>query len=216
MGFLGNRLSRFLFVFGVLCLGIGAVLLADNRFALNNGGHRRIITRQNDPLIYWRIEAGILFVGLLLVGTSIYFGRKFSGTDPESLARKHSFAMRATATTLALFGAWTLIGTVWIACFGRISKWPLTIYEDVLSIFWICIAIGIWRKRLLAWRLGFAGIALGAVNFFVGVCFHLPPVDEVQKTIIIVSCLAGGTAVAVYWWRVWWRQRQWFDCDSQR
>lgn len=214
MARLGNRFSRRLYVWGILILGIGAMLLVDNRFTLNSGGHKRIITRQSDPLTYWGIESGILLVGLSLIAAGIYFSRRVSGADEASSARNYSFAMRTTALILALFAAGNLARAIWTICSGSNSRWPEALCLGLLAIFLLAVAVGIWRKRFLAWRLGFAAIALGAFNFIIRVCSKLPAVNRGQKTVIITSCLIGGVAVAVYWSVIWYRQRKWFDHSS--
>jgi hypothetical protein len=90
------------------------------------------------------------------------------------------------------------------------SQWPLSLAYSVLGAWLIWIAFGIWKRRIAAWRHGFAAIVLSSVACVVQVCFELPAVSTGQKVVIIVSCFIGGVLVAAYWSFIWYRQKKWF------
>jgi hypothetical protein len=55
---------------------IAYTIPSKDRFVMDNGGHKHIITRQDDPLIYWGTESAVVFVAGSLFAAAIYRGRK--------------------------------------------------------------------------------------------------------------------------------------------
>jgi hypothetical protein len=55
---------------------IACVLPTKDRFVMTSGGQQRIITRQDNPTIYWSTEAGVMIVAGSLIVFGIYRGRK--------------------------------------------------------------------------------------------------------------------------------------------
>jgi hypothetical protein len=122
--------------------------------------------------------------------------------------------MKVVAIIVALCGVLGFLSfPVGILSSGS-SPWPLLLADSVFGAFLIWIAVGIWKRRMAAWRYGFVAIVLIAVTFVVQVCFELPAVSTVQKIVIIISCLVGGIPVAAYWSFVWYRQKKWFSHEN--
>jgi hypothetical protein len=213
-----DRLARIVIILGIILFGFACCFLKEDRFVINSSGQKRIVTRQDHPLVYWGTEFGFLFVGVSLVAYGIYRVRKPSvlrndGSFPESSARRGSIAMRVTSIIVAVFGVLNLLSLPRGISFTDNPKWPLMLFGSLFGIFLIWIAFGIWRRRIIAWQLGFLAIALSAVFFVVQVCFDLPAVGTGQKVLIISVASVGGILVAVYWSVVWYRQKKWFSCD---
>jgi hypothetical protein len=55
---------------------IACALPLKDKFAMNNGGQERIITREANPLIYWGVEVVILFTAIFLCAYGFYRNRK--------------------------------------------------------------------------------------------------------------------------------------------
>jgi hypothetical protein len=70
-----DRVSRRLLLWGAVFFIVVCVFPAKDRFIMNNGGSKTVITRPDNPLIYWGTEAGILLVAISLIGCGIYRGR---------------------------------------------------------------------------------------------------------------------------------------------
>jgi hypothetical protein len=94
------------------------------------------------------------------------------------------------------------------------APWPVLLAYSVFGAFLIWIAVGIWKRRLAAWRFGFVAIVLCTVDCIVEICFALPDVSTVQKFIIIISSLVGGILVAAFWSFIWYRQKNWFAHET--
>jgi hypothetical protein len=73
---LQDRICRVLIIAGILFAIIAYVIPTKDRFVMDNGGHNSIITRQDDPLIYWGAESAVVFVSVSLFAAAIYRGRK--------------------------------------------------------------------------------------------------------------------------------------------
>jgi len=61
---------------GIIFFMIACVLPTKDRFQMSIGGQQRIITRQDNPAIYWGTEIGVLAVAASLLGFGIYRNRK--------------------------------------------------------------------------------------------------------------------------------------------
>ena len=122
--------------------------------------------------------------------------------------------MRIAAIIIAIFGAMNLMALPRAFHFADNPRWPLTLLACILGILLLSVAVGIWRRRIFAWQLGFGAIVLSAAYFFAEVCFTLPAVTVSQKVVILISCFVGGVLVAAYWSVVWYRQRKWFINDQ--
>ena len=79
-----------------------------------------------------------------------------------------------------------------------------------LGVLLIGIAVGIWKRSMLAWQWGFVAIVLSAIFFVAQICSELPAVNTNEKIVIISACSVGATLVASYWWSIWYRQKKWF------
>lgn len=71
---------------GVIIFVIFCIFLKTGRFemrsgSIHSGQKKRVITRQDSPLIYWGTEFAILVVAVSLVGLGVYRARKESGGD---------------------------------------------------------------------------------------------------------------------------------------
>jgi uncharacterized membrane protein len=73
---LGDRISRMLIICSIVFVMIACVLPTQDRFAMTVGGQKRIITRQDNPTIYWGTEFGVLVVAVSLFSFGIYRSRK--------------------------------------------------------------------------------------------------------------------------------------------
>jgi len=71
-----DRIARRLIIGGIIFLMIACVLPTKDRFVMTSGGQQRVITRQDNPAIYWGTEAGVLIVAVSLISFGIYHGRK--------------------------------------------------------------------------------------------------------------------------------------------
>lgn len=59
------RIAWRLMLAGTILFVIAAILASETQFNINIGRYR-VITRQQNPLIYWGIEAGIVIVAAFL------------------------------------------------------------------------------------------------------------------------------------------------------
>jgi hypothetical protein len=90
------------------------------------------------------------------------------------------------------------------------SSWPLMLITSALGALWVWIAIGIWKRHMLAWQLGFVVIALNSVFFVTNIYSRLPAVGTGEKSIIIVACLVGSIMIGIFWSFIWFGQKKWF------
>jgi hypothetical protein len=67
---------EFYMLVGVVCFLVGVVLPTQDRIVAEGGGDRSVITRQDNPLAYWGIEAGILAVGAVFFFGGIFCIRR--------------------------------------------------------------------------------------------------------------------------------------------
>jgi hypothetical protein len=65
-----------LIIWSIVFLMIACVLPTKDRFAMTIGGQQQVITRQDNPTIYWGTEAGALVVAVSLFSFSIHRSRK--------------------------------------------------------------------------------------------------------------------------------------------
>jgi len=72
----GDRTTRKLIIGGIVFLMIACVLPTKDRFAMTSGDQQRVITRQDNPAIYWGTEVGVLVVAVSLVAFGIRRSRK--------------------------------------------------------------------------------------------------------------------------------------------
>ena len=72
---LGDRITRILLISGVVFLMAACVLPTKDKFVINSGGQQRIITRQDNPAIYWGTEIGALVIAVSLFSLGIYRNR---------------------------------------------------------------------------------------------------------------------------------------------
>ena len=72
----GDRITRMLIIGGIVFFMIACVLPTKDRFVMTSGGQQRVITRQDNPAIYWGVEAGVLVVAVSLSAFGIYRSRK--------------------------------------------------------------------------------------------------------------------------------------------
>jgi hypothetical protein len=113
--------------------------------------------------------------------------------------------MRVAAFIILLLGILNLL-----APFTGNPKDPLLLFASLVGLLLIGIAVGIWKRSMLAWRWGFVAIGLSPIFFVAQVCSGLPAVNTNEKIVIISACSVGATLVASYWWSVWYRQKKWF------
>jgi len=73
---LQDRISRRLIIWSFVLFTIAAVLPTKDRFELTSDGQKTLITRQDNPKIYWGVESGILFVALSLSAYALFRTRK--------------------------------------------------------------------------------------------------------------------------------------------
>jgi hypothetical protein len=73
---LGDRITRMLIIGSIVFVMIACVLPTKDRFVMTVGGQKRVITRQDDPTIYWGTEAGVLAIAVALFSFGIYRSRK--------------------------------------------------------------------------------------------------------------------------------------------
>jgi uncharacterized membrane protein len=73
---LGDRIARMLIIGSIVFFMIACALPTKDRFVMTSGGQKRVITRQDNPTIYWGTEVGVLVVAVLLLSFGIYRGRK--------------------------------------------------------------------------------------------------------------------------------------------
>jgi hypothetical protein len=66
-----NR-GRALTIWGVVFLLIAAILPTQDRFNVDLGGRKTVVTRQHEPFAYWDMEAGIVLVAVTLIAFGIY------------------------------------------------------------------------------------------------------------------------------------------------
>ena len=71
-----SRLSRGLILGSVVLFMIAGILPTKDRFVMDVGGEKRVITRQDNPLVYWGTESGILVVAIAFFGFGFYRARK--------------------------------------------------------------------------------------------------------------------------------------------
>ena len=71
-----DRIARMLIIGGVIFFMIACILPTKDRFQMTSGGQQRIITRQDNPAIYWGTEVGVLIVAVSLITFGVYRGRK--------------------------------------------------------------------------------------------------------------------------------------------
>jgi len=71
-----DRITRMLIIGGFIFFMIACVLPTKDRFVMRSGEQQRVITRQDNPMIYWGTEAGVLTVAISLITFGIYRGRK--------------------------------------------------------------------------------------------------------------------------------------------
>ena len=113
--------------------------------------------------------------------------------------------MRVAAFIILAFGILNLL-----APFTGNPKEPLLLFASLLGVLLIGIAVGIWKRSMLAWQWGFVAIVLSPIFCVAQVCSELPAVNTNEKIIIISACSVGATLVASYWWSVWYRRKKWF------
>jgi hypothetical protein len=71
-----DRISRRLIVWSFIFFVIAAMLPTKDRLEMSGGGQQRVITRQNNPKIYWGVESGTVFVAVSLSAYAIFRSRK--------------------------------------------------------------------------------------------------------------------------------------------
>jgi uncharacterized membrane protein len=71
-----DRITWMLIIGGIIFLMIACVLPTKDRFVMTSGGQQRVITRQDNPTIYWGTEAGVLIVSVSLIAFGIFRGQK--------------------------------------------------------------------------------------------------------------------------------------------
>ncbi|OOG36812.1 hypothetical protein B0E51_17770 [Rhodanobacter sp. C05] len=82
-----GQLSKLLMFWGVFVFVIFCIFLEVGKFEMRSGSihgrHQilRVISRQDNPLIYWGTEFAILVVAVLLVALGVYRARKDSDDD---------------------------------------------------------------------------------------------------------------------------------------
>ena len=73
---LGDRVTRMLIIGSIIFVMIACVLPTKDRFVMTVGSQKRVITRQDNPAVYWGVESGILFVAVSLSAYAFYRSRK--------------------------------------------------------------------------------------------------------------------------------------------
>ncbi len=90
------------------------------------------------------------------------------------------------------------------------SHWPFVLAKAVLGLCLIVVGIGIWKRLLFAWYVGFMAIVLVCAHFIVQVWYFVPHVSDTETTVIRLSCFISAVLICAYWTAVWLRQRNWF------
>ena len=122
--------------------------------------------------------------------------------------------MKIVAILIALVGVLNFLSfPVGIFKAGSLP-WPFLLAYSSFGALLIWIAVGVWKRRMAAWRHGFVAIVLSAVAFVGQVCFELPAGSTGEKAIIVIASFVGGILVATYWSFRWYRQKNWFTDDS--
>jgi hypothetical protein len=122
--------------------------------------------------------------------------------------------MKIAAAFIALGGVLSFLSFPVGVLSATSSRWPVSLAYSILGAWLIWIAFGIWKRRIAAWRHGFAAIVLSSVAFVVQVCLDLPAVSTNQKAVIIISCSVGGILFGAYWSFIWYRQKNWFAHET--
>jgi hypothetical protein len=73
---LQDRIFRRLILWSIILFMAAGIFLTQDHFVMTSGGQRRVITRQDNPGIYWGVESGILFVAISLSAFAIYLSRR--------------------------------------------------------------------------------------------------------------------------------------------
>jgi len=71
-----DRIFRRLILWSILLFMTAGILLTQDRFVMTSGGHQRVVTRQDNPGIYWGVESGILLVAISLSAYAIHRSRR--------------------------------------------------------------------------------------------------------------------------------------------
>jgi hypothetical protein len=71
-----DRICRRLVFWSFLLITIAGVLPTKDRWVMTSGLQERVITRQDDPAVYWGVESGILLVAISLLACAFYRIRK--------------------------------------------------------------------------------------------------------------------------------------------
>jgi hypothetical protein len=67
---------RFYVLAGVGMFLCFSVALSQDRFTLTSGNTKRVITRQDEPVLYWGTLATLVSFGVVCFGGGIYFTRR--------------------------------------------------------------------------------------------------------------------------------------------
>ena len=67
---------RFYVLAGVVMFLCFSVALSQDRFTLTSENTKRVITRQNEPTLYWGTLAALASFGVFCFGGGIYFTRR--------------------------------------------------------------------------------------------------------------------------------------------
>jgi uncharacterized membrane protein len=71
-----RRISFRLIIWGVILMAFGGLALGHGHFNLTVNGVREIITRQNNPGVYWGACLAPLLIGAALCAIGVYLMRK--------------------------------------------------------------------------------------------------------------------------------------------
>jgi hypothetical protein len=65
-----------LIVSGIVCFMAACIFPTKDHFVIDTGGDKTIITRQDNPLVYWGTESAVLLVAVSFCAAAFYRARK--------------------------------------------------------------------------------------------------------------------------------------------
>jgi hypothetical protein len=118
-----------------------------------------------------------------------------------------AWGMKVVAALLALVGIANLVMTISPLAKGGVT-WPI-VSDFLVSILALVVSAGIMARKPFVWYLGFALIALSAVNFPISVDLG-SAFQGNERLLVLVMCSIGGLLVGTYWAVLWRGQRAYF------
>ena len=174
---------------------VAGAFWSQDRFVLNCNGKQSLITRENNPGIYWGVEAGILVVGASLLVLALYRDRMANRISPKWLGWLAPFwrMFYTVGAGYTVFGGYGSLAPERTAHTN--ADWVFVILSFVI----LCVfplgamaysrkigvesfrrpsfdrwPLGWWNDTLQPLRVTLVGTALT----FVGACLALPKADQ--------------------------------------